>query len=343
MARAFPAICLESHDSPPFEKHKSHCVIRTYCYNLPMPYLHRPHEPPRRMSATELVRTDLPERASILDPILSTKSLALLYGPRGLGKTFFALAIAWAAASGTDFLGWRARRPHRVLYVDGEMAAVDMQKRLRLLGPPPPLLDFILADMQTALPPDLGDSAGQARLMESWGHPELVVLDNLSSLVGFRSGDPDAWKGLQRFLMLQRRFGRAMLLVHHANKSGMQRGTNRREDLLDLVMSMRRPAGYAPRQGARFEIHFEKARGLHGDAVDPIEARLEVDALGCARWSWQTIEGATLERAASLLNGGLKPTEMAHALGLSRASGYRLRQHALQRGLLDAHRQGGEP
>ena len=308
-----------------------------------MPHPLRPLELPRRVSAPDLMLADLPERASILDPILSTKSLALLYGPRGLGKTFFALAIAWAAASGTDFLGWRARRPHRVLYVDGEMAAVDMQKRLRLLGPPPPLLDLILADMQSALPPDLGNSDGQARLMESWGHPELVVLDNLSSLVGFKSGDPDAWKGLQRFLMLQRRFGRAMLLVHHANKRGLQRGTNRREDLLDLVMSMRRPAGYAPREGARFEIHFEKARGLHGDAVDPIEARMEIEAPGQARWSWHTLEDAELERAASLLNDGLSATEMACALGVSRASGYRLRQRALQRGLLGDKRQGAEP
>ena len=313
-----------------------------------MPHLPRPLEMPHRVAAPELLAADLPERRAILDPILTSKSLALLYGPRGLGKTFVALAIAWAAASGASFLGWRASRPHRVLYLDGEMAAVDMQKRLRLLGPPPPSLDFMLADMQTSAPPDLADSEGQLRLMESWGHPELVVVDNLSSLVGVKSGTPDAWKGLQRFLMLQRRFGRAMLLVHHANKSGVQRGTNRREDVLDLVMAMRRPADYAPQQGARFEIHFEKARGLHGNAVEPIEARLEMgapgsDASASARWSWQPVEDIELERAASLLDKGLSVTEMARALGVSRASGYRLRTRALQRGLLGADRQDAQP
>src|SRR5689334_7442535 len=51
---------------------------------------------------------DLPERVSLLDPILSSNTLALLYGPRGLGKTFVALGIAWAVASGGSFLGWRA-------------------------------------------------------------------------------------------------------------------------------------------------------------------------------------------------------------------------------------------
>lgn len=298
-----------------------------------------------RLPATELIAARLPAREAILEPILATKSLALLYGPRGLGKTFVALAIAWAAASGTSFLGWRAHRPHRVLYVDGEMAAVDMQQRLRRLGPAPPSLDFMLADLQAGMP-DLGDSEGQLRLMEGWGHPELVVLDNLASLVGQKSGDPDGWTGLQRFLALQRRFGRAVLLVHHANKRGFQRGTNRREDMLDLVMAMRRPADYAARQGARFEIHFEKARGLTGDALDPIEVQLLADTAEptpdkAVRWRWRRMGPASLERAADLLNDGLSATAMAGALGLSRASGYRLRQRARQRGLLGPP--GAEP
>jgi RecA-family ATPase len=50
----------------------------------------------------------------------------MLYGQRGLGKTHVALGIAYAVASGGAFLRWRAPVPRRVLYVDGEMAAVDI-------------------------------------------------------------------------------------------------------------------------------------------------------------------------------------------------------------------------
>ena len=71
----------------------------------------------KRLSAPDLLATELPEREVILDPILARKSLVLLYGPRGLGKTFVALGIAWAAASGGSFLKWRASRPWRVLYL----------------------------------------------------------------------------------------------------------------------------------------------------------------------------------------------------------------------------------
>ena len=290
------------------------------------------HFPPR-LPAAELMVANLPEREPILDPILATKSLVLLYGPRGLGKTFVALGIAWAAASGGSFLNWRAHRPHRVVYVDGEMAAVDMKARLALLGSAPETLDFMLSDMQRASTPDIGTYRGQMRLMDAWGDPELVVLDNLSSLAGF-TGDPDRWRELQHFLTYQRRLGRAVLMVHHANKKGLQRGTNRREDVLDIVIALRRPLDYAQREGARFEIHFDKTRGLHGDAVEPIEAQLETDMLGVARWRWGPVQERLLNRVAALLNEGLSAPKMADRLGIGRSYAYRLRDRALEKGLL---------
>jgi hypothetical protein len=291
---------------------------------------------PPLLTAEQLISGPVARRETILDPILATKSLALLYGPRGLGKTFVALGIAWAAASGGSFLNWRADRPHRVLYIDGEMAAADLQARLKLLGSAPPTLKFLVADLGRYSLPDLGYYEGQGRLLQVWDDPELVILDNLSSLAGFKTGDPDCWNELQRFLMMQRRDGRSMLLVHHANKKGEQRGTNRREDVLDLVMAIRRPADYQPAEGARFEIHFEKARDLYGEATNPIEARLHVDDLGVARWDCRPVELSELHRVARLLKAGLNATDIACELGISRSKSYRLRDQALKIGLVEA-------
>ena len=293
---------------------------------------------PRLLSAPDLIAADLPARQPILEPLLSTKSLALLYGPRGLGKTFLALGIAWAAASGGRFLNWQAPRPHRVVYVDGEMAAVDMKERLRLLGSMPATLNFLLADLNPAGLglPDLGHIEGQAALWAHWGEkPDLLVLDNLSSLVGFDSNDPDCWTELQRFLMALRRTDMAVLVVHHANKKGHQRGTSRREDVLDIVMALRRPNDYEPKDGARFEIHFEKARGLYGEATDPIEARLVTDELGVARWDWRPAHVGEFERVVGLLRDGLTPHQIAKELGIGRAKTYRWRKRAAEMGLMD--------
>ena len=289
---------------------------------------------PRQMSAPELIAANLQGRELILDPVLATDSLALLYGPRGLGKTFVALGIAWAVAGGGSFLGWTADRPRRVLYIDGEMAAIDLQARLRMLGSAPPTLKFLIADLGNGTMPDLGYMEGQIRLMKSWGEPELVVLDNLSSLAGFKTGGADCWTELQRFLLMQRRLGRAVLIVHHANKQGLQRGTNRREDVLDLVMALRRPADYQPKDGARFELHFEKARGLYGEAAQPIEAKLETDNHGVARWDWRPLQLGELERVASLLQAGLNPNQVARELGISKSQSYRLRERAVAMGLM---------
>jgi len=281
------------------------------------------------LSGPELVAAALPPNRPILDPILSTKSLALLYGPRGLGKTFVALGIARAAAAGESFLGWRASRPHRVAYIDGEMAAVEMQQRLASLGPPPPTLRFMLTDLNRGPALDLAHHDSQHRLMACWGDPELVVLDNLASLAGLRTGDPDRWHELHRFLMVQRQWGRGVLMVHHANKQGLQRGSSRREDILDLVMAMRRPWGWTPADGTRFEIHFEKARSLHGAAIEPIRIRLEQRANGLA-WDWGTLDDPLLDRAVGLFAEGLTAARVAETLKLSRSAAYRLRDRALQ-------------
>jgi len=139
--------------------------------------------------------------------------------------------------------------------------------------------------------------------------------------------------------MLQRRRGRAVLVVHHSNKDGGQRGTNRREDVLDLVMGLRRPADWEPSHGTRFEIHFEKARGLQGEAVEPIEARLDTDHLDVARWTWRPLRDTTFERLVALMQEGLNASQAGRELGLTNGTTYRLRNKARALGLIETKKE----
>ena len=290
---------------------------------------------PQSVSAAELMTLALPPRELLLDPILPSRGLAMLYGPRGLGKTHVALGIAWAAASGERFLKWHADTPRRVFYVDGEMPAADMQERLRAIGSAPDTLTFLLADMQGPGMPDLGTPEGQGVLERAWGEtpPELLVIDNLSSLVSSaRDNDADGWSLMQSWLLRLRRQGVSVLLVHHAGKGGQQRGTSRREDVLDMVIALRRPSDYEPKDGARFEVHLEKARGLYGSVTDPFEARLQPDAVGNPVWSWQPLRDAEFDRAVALFVDGISPGDAAEELGISRATAYRLKKRAIKEG-----------
>ena len=273
------------------------------------------------ISAADLARTAL-QRPTILDPILSRAGQGLVYGAAGVGKSWLALGIAYAAAAGTRFLRWRATRPHHVVYVDGEMGPAELRRRLALFGPPPPTLKLSLPSPEAGPALDLAHADGQERLMRSWGDPELVVIDNSSSLSNLCSAG-DRWHDLQRFLLLQRHWERAVLLVHHANRGGRPRGISRREDAFDFVLALRQPASWLAGDGACFEIQIEKARSLHGADREPIVACLRgID------WHWAAVHDEPFERGIALLNEGLGAAAMGRALGISRASAFRLQRRA---------------
>lgn len=282
------------------------------------------------LPAAALLDAHVMSKRTTLDPILTEAGLALLYGPRGIGKSFLALGIAWALASGREFLRWRSIKPHRVLYLDGELASTDLQSRLASLGPPPAGLHFLTAGMQGSALPNLCRGAGD-RVWEPWmedGFPHLLVVDSLSSIVGETRYAAERWAAVRRWLLRMREMGIGVLIVHHATRKGAPRGPSHREDVFDLVMALRHPPGYEPREGLRFELHFEKARGLHGAAVDPFEARMTIDRMDRAHWDWRPTGSAELHRVAALLESGLNPNQIARKLGISKSKSYRLREQA---------------
>jgi hypothetical protein len=286
------------------------------------------------LTAGDLLAKDLPPRTDVLAPLLASDTAALVYGPSGIGKSFFALGVAWAAASGSSFLGWQAPRPRRVLYVDGELGAAELRERLALFGPPPQHLMLSAHGLGTGPLLDLSEESGIVRLMAAWHDPELVVLDALSTLAGLGSGDPERWDRLQRFLLHQRRHHRAILMVHHANRDGELHGTSRRENALDLMMALRPPEQGRASANARFEIHFEKTRRRHGALLRPVLAELETGADGRGRWRWEPVAASRVERAAALFNRGVSATEAAKALRVGRSLLFRLKAEARRQGLL---------
>lgn len=134
----------------------------------------------------------------------------------------------------------------------------------------------MLAADHSELGINLGSPEGQRELERHLDGADLLILDNLSTLMANGSeGASDAWLPMQNWLLRLRRKDVAVLLVHHAGVNGRQRGTSRREDALDTVIGLRRPADYSPEQGARFEVRIEKARSMVGDGALPFEAMVE--------------------------------------------------------------------
>src|SRR5262249_12527012 len=154
-------------------------------------------------------------------------------------------------------------QPRRVLYVDGEMPASVLQERIAAMidsydfAPPDDgYFRLLSADLQREGLPDLAMRDGQQLVEELLADAELLVVDNLSTL--FRRGvenEAESWAPVQEWLLSLRRADKTVMFVHHAGKGGQQRGTSKREDVLDTVIALRRPQDYNPSQGARFEVH----------------------------------------------------------------------------------------
>lgn len=292
----------------------------------------------------DFLQQRFPPRRPLLGPI-HEKDLWMVHAYRGTGKTFFILGIGIAAATGMPlFSRWAAATPAPVLVIDGEMPAATLQLRISKLlagldlsiGIEDVPLRILAADVQELPLPPLNTPAGRRVLDAHIGDAKLVILDNISTLFVGAENEGDDWGPTQDLLLSLRRRGVTVILVHHSGKTGLQRGTSRREDVLDGVIKLEHPKGYQADDGARFEVKFEKARGLVGKDVEPFEVQLIQDADGAATWTTRSIGGRNHDKSIDLLRTGMPADKVASELGIDRSTVYRHRLKAIDGGLLDA-------
>ena len=184
---------------------------------------------------------------------------------------------------------------------------------------------FLAMDMQElgvginlALPED--QEVVEARL----GDSEFVVFDNLSTLVsGGRENDAESWDSMQAWLLRLRRMGKTVLLIHHAGRGENARGTSKREDVLDTVINLKRPENYQPTEGARFEVHLTKARGVYGYGAQPFEAKLE-NQDGIPVWVTGDIVDPQMLQVMELTDANMSVRDIGRELEISKSQVQRL-------------------
>ncbi len=281
------------------------------------------------INLADFLEKDIQPREMILSPIIPTQGLTMLYAKRGVGKTFVALGIGLTVAAGGTMLKWSAPNPRKILYVDGEMPASIMQERLAKIAvgmnielPDDSFFRLITPDLQPEGIPDLATLEGQAIINSELEGTELLILDNLSTLVrSTQENESDAWLPIQEWVLQLRRRGISVLIVHHAGKSGMQRGTSRREDVLDTVILLTHPPGYSAKDGAKFNIKYEKNRGFFGIDAEPFSVEV-VNSID-AGISWEI--GNLIEdndelglQVMQLYEEGMSYRKIADALGITK-------------------------
>ena len=278
----------------------------------------------RALTMAEFMNLDFPAREHLLRPWLPSGSINMIHAQRGSAKTYFALSVAYAVATGQSLMGWEAheRKQVRVLYTDGELPGGLLQKRLKELGPQSPNL-MILAreqfNMKRKQMFDLGDATGREYLdgFIDQNKIDLIVLDSLSTLV--RSGEENEagpWAPIQDWLLQHRWLNRTILLVHHEGKSGRPRGSSKREDVLDTMVGLKKRDDLDGANDSAFEVRFTKSREFYGADAAPMIIRLSV-ASGTVGWRHESVRDSVRDQVEEMLEQGLKQSEIATELNLS--------------------------
>lgn len=265
------------------------------------------------MSAKDFLAVPTPPQEFLIREWLPKGGLAMIWATRGLGKTWFALTLAIAVAAGETFLEYEVENAEVVLFVDGEMALGELQDRIRRLSDQPPADLHILPSehlFAAGTPLNINDPADQQKIIDAIGdlakegiRPSLIILDNLSSLTaGIDENDNSALDGIIRWMLRLRHAGVTVLFVHHANKTGDQRGASRREDQLNTSIKLVAPepasSPGAAHDGAHFIMEFTKVRGRK---PKPQSIELKLVEMPDGKMKWSMASGGRISPRHQLL------------------------------------------
>jgi hypothetical protein len=210
--------------------------------------LHRSQvfRPRRQLLLSTWLSRKLPPRDWLFAGVLCTTSRWLIFGDTGVGKTLIALDIAGAAAAGQGFLGWTGSGKRvRVMYFDGEMPAETAKERLEIIAErygSDLELWFYNRDVidEDAMPP-LNTEDGEKWLMGEVEavKPDLIVFDNIMSLLIGSMNDPESWAPI--ILLIRRLSSKriAQVWIHHTgHDTSRGYGDKTREWQMDTVVRL---------------------------------------------------------------------------------------------------------
>ena len=229
---------------------------------------------PYIISQSQLSKEDIPKRKYILSEWMPEDSFGMIYANRGVGKSWFCMTLAVAIAKGDPtFLGWEIHNKHSVLYIDGEMAKIELKERFDQLTDNN-LNNLFLLSSETLYrdgkpicldEPNEQEAIDNAlsQLEAKNSRPQIIILDNLSTLrKGINENDNNDTEKLIEWLISLRHRQYSIILVHHAGKSGQQRGASKIEDPMDYVIKLEqtKDKNQFIHEGAYFDFSFDKIR-----------------------------------------------------------------------------------
>jgi hypothetical protein len=233
-----------------------------------------------------------PQHEPIVEELLAKQELTLLTATAKSGKTWLALHLALAVASGSRFLGAFNTRKAKVLFIQTEVSHSQFRDRIVAMLPG---IDSEHLEENLIISPervriDTSEGLGSLSGLVAETACELLILDPLYTL---HRGDEDKAREVAPMLgalkELCANHNSACLLVHHQGKAGetngrqtghRARGSSALADVPDNSWSLRKAGeehmlafefrNLPPRDPLR--LHFDKSHVWSSFGVEPVQA-----------------------------------------------------------------------
>ena len=98
----------------------------------------------------------------------------------------------------------------------------------------------------------------------------------------------------------------------------------------DTVIHLKRPDDYEEEEGARFEVHLQKARGVFGPEAQSFEAKLETKN-EADFWVVKSMEDLNEARVEEATKNGRTVREIAAELGIGKSTVCRIQARVRER------------
>ena len=207
--------------------------------------------PTRVLSGSAYLSLPRPAGVWLVDTILPVGGTLLLYGDPKVGKSFAALQLAAALATGSDWLGFPVPTAVKVVYIQLDTPRslwIDRVSRLNASGLPTDVVFYSDRELLQTWPFNILDPLHQRVLRETLDEvkPDVVILDTLREA---HRGDENDSTDMQNVLSHLTSIVKpaALILVAHGKKASIEnpaslingnRGSNYVSGAVDTILHM---------------------------------------------------------------------------------------------------------
>lgn len=219
-------------------------------------------------SARDFLSNKYPPRTPLLVTpddriVLRHPSVIQVHAWRGVGKTNFAMSLVDAIANASGFLRWKGSSKKRVLYIEGEQPAADLQEQFEVLASESDNFFIATLEDQSQGFPKIVTPEGREAFEQvlSENQIDVVVFDSLSTLANVSMNDEEAQLPIgDWFIRLRTVLKITVIYLQHDGKAGQQRGHSKHEDWVDTSIHLTWPDDYKGADGLKARLSFDKAR-----------------------------------------------------------------------------------